>query len=115
MRSHLVMQSHLTLTRAASLATRAASLAAVFCLCGASCAIGQEPPLPPASTAMTEGVPLGSTLSADLFSALPNGDSLFSLLETSQARNLFAHALARFLTAANSCWPNTWSTRLVKS
>src|ERR1700687_1283518 len=64
---------------------RAASLAAMFGLCGASGAPGQEPPSPPATTAITEGVPLGSTLSADLFSALPHGDSLFSLLETSQA------------------------------
>ena len=64
---------------------RAASLAAIFCLCGASYALGQDPPPPPSSTAMAEGVPLGSTLSADLIGALPNGDSLFSLLETSQA------------------------------
>jgi hypothetical protein len=65
--------------------TRAASLAAMFGLCGASGALGQEPPSPPVSTAIAEGVPLGSTFGADLFSALPNGDSLFSLLETSQA------------------------------
>src|ERR1700676_431421 len=65
--------------------SRAASLVALLGLCGAPGALGQEPPLPAAGTATTEGVPLGSTLSADLFSALPTGDSLFSLLETSQA------------------------------
>jgi hypothetical protein len=54
-------------------------------MCGASGALGQDPPPPPASTAITEGVALGSMFGTDLFSALPNGDSVFSLLETSQA------------------------------
>jgi hypothetical protein len=80
------MHFHFTSPRTGLLAfARAAALATMFGLCGASGAPGQEPPPPPASTAITEGVPLGSTLSADLFSALPHGDSLFSLLETSQA------------------------------
>ena len=64
---------------------RAASLAAAIGICGASGALGQEPPPPPATTAITEGATLGSTFDADLIAALPNGDSLFSLLETSQA------------------------------
>ena len=54
-------------------------------MCSASGVLAQEPPPPPPSTAVVDGVPLGSTLSADLFNVLPAGDSVFSLLETSQA------------------------------